>query len=70
MINYQLPIINEVELSIYNLLGQKLSTLVDEKQQTSSYQVEWDASGYASGIYYYRLVAGEFAEVRKMVLIR
>jgi hypothetical protein len=47
---------NEVDLSIYNLLGQKLVTLVKEQQQAGKYQVEWDASGFASGIYYYTYI--------------
>jgi photosystem II stability/assembly factor-like uncharacterized protein len=70
MINYQLPMINDVELSIYNLLGQKVATLVDERQQAGYHQIEWDASGFASGIYYYRIQAGEFYNVKKMLLLR
>jgi hypothetical protein len=70
MINYQLPMINDVELSIYNLLGQKVATLVDERQQAGYHQVEWDASNFSSGIYYYRIEAGEFQDVKKMILIR
>ena len=70
MINYQLPMINHVELSIYNLLGQKISTLISERQQAGYYEVQWDASGFSSGVYYYRIIAGEFEQIRKMVLIR
>jgi hypothetical protein len=70
MINYQLPMTNEVDLSIYNLLGQKVATLVSEKQQAGHHQVEWDASGFASGVYYYRIQAGEFVDVKKMILLR
>jgi len=70
MINYQLSMTNDVELSIYNVTGQKVATLVQETQRAGSHQVEWDASGFASGIYYYRLEAGEFVDVKKMVLIR
>jgi len=70
VINYQLPIVNNVKLSVYNLLGQKVATLVDERQQAGTHQVEWDASGYGSGIYYYRIEAGEFQEVKKMILLR
>jgi hypothetical protein len=69
-IKYQLPINSDVELSIYNLLGQKIATLVSEKQKAGYHQVEWDASGFASGIYYYRIEAGEFQDVKKMILIR
>ena len=70
MISYQLPMTNEVELSIYNLLGQKVITLVSERQKAGHHQVEWNASGFASGVYYYQLVAGEFREVKKMILLR
>lgn len=70
LINYQLPMINDVELSIYNLLGQKVATLLSEKQNAGYHQVEWDASGFASGIYYYRIEAGDYLEMKKMVLIK
>jgi hypothetical protein len=70
IINYELEIVNHVDLSIYNLLGQKVASLVNNKQSAGNYQVEWDASGFASGVYYYRLEVGEFWEVRKMVLLR
>jgi hypothetical protein len=71
IINYELPITNYVDLSIYNLLGQKVTTLVSEKQKAGHHQVEWDASGFASGVYYYRLsTSSGFVQTRKLVLIR
>jgi endonuclease/exonuclease/phosphatase family metal-dependent hydrolase len=70
VINYQLPMTNDVELSVYNILGQKIATLVSERQAAGTYQVEWNAKEFASGIYYYILQAGDFVQVRKMVLIR
>jgi flagellar hook assembly protein FlgD len=70
MINYQLPIACEVELSIYNLLGQKVVTLINERQKAGYHRIEWDASGFASGIYCYKIEAGEFQDVKKMILIR
>jgi hypothetical protein len=70
-INYELPISNYVNLSIYNLLGQKVATLVNEQQQAGRYQVTWDASGFASGVYYYRLSANEgYVQTRKLLLLR
>ena len=69
-IGYQLSAISDVELSIYNVLGQKIVTLVSERQSAGPHQVEWDASMMASGIYYYKIEAGEFLQVRKMILIR
>ncbi len=70
IINYELQFTNYVYLSIYNLLGQKVATLVSERQAAGYHQVEWDASSFSSGIYYYRLEVGEFREVKKMVLLR
>ena len=69
-IGYQLSALSQVELSIYNLLGQKVVTLVSERQQAGYHQVEWDASGVASGIYYYRIEAGKFQKVRKMIHLK
>ncbi len=69
-INYELPITNYVDLSIYNVLGQKVVNLVSQKQVAGSYQVEWDASGFASGIYYYKIETGEFVDVKKMIVIK
>jgi hypothetical protein len=70
IINYELRITGDVDLSVYNLLGQKVAILVSEKQAAGRYQVEWDASGFASGVYYYKLQTGEFVEVKEMILIR
>jgi len=70
IINYELPITNDVDLSIYNLVGQKVATLVSEKQHAGNHRVEWDASGFSSGVYYYKIEAGEFQDVKKMMLLR
>jgi hypothetical protein len=70
MINYQLPMASKVDLSIYNLIGQKVATLVSERKQAGQYQVVWNANGFSSGIYYYRLEAGGFTKVKKCLLLR
>ena len=70
IINYELPITNFVELSVYNLIGQKVATLINENKKAGSHQVEWNASGFSSGVYYYKINAGEFQAVRKMILVR
>ena len=59
-----------MELSIYNLLGQKLVMLVSEKQLAGTHQLNWDAGGLASGVYLYRLKTGEFVDVKKLILMR
>jgi hypothetical protein len=70
MISYQLPKTSDVEISIFNLMGQKVATLIDKKQNAGTYQVDWDARGFASGVYYYRLEAGDYTDVMKMVLLK
>jgi len=59
-----------INLSIYNLLGQKVATLVNKKQAAGNYKVEWDASCFATGVYYYKLTARDYQHVKKMVLIK
>jgi hypothetical protein len=70
VINYELAITDNVELVIYNMLGEKVSTLVSKRQSAGTYKVEWDASNFSSGVYYYRLHAGQFVDVKKMILLR
>jgi hypothetical protein len=70
IINYQLPMSNDVELSIFNVLGQIVATLVSDKKQAGYHKVMWDASGFASGIYYYQLMAGDYQQVKKMILLK
>ena len=74
-IHYELPEMSHVEISLYNILGEKISTLMNEVQETGVKEVTWngtDDSGrtVSAGIYIYQLRAGEFIESRKMVLIR
>ena len=69
-IGYQLPAVSNVELSIFNMLGQKVADLVSERQPAGSYQIKWDASKYSSGVYYYRIKTDKFVDVKKMILIR
>ena len=70
IINYELQITNEIELSVYNLLGQEVATLVSGRQAAGLHQVEWDASGFSSGIYYYKLKSGKYQNVKKMILLK
>jgi len=70
-INYQLPMISEVELSIYNVLGQRIETLVSGKREAGYYQVQWDGGEFASGVYYYRLTTDAgFVQTKKLVLLK
>jgi hypothetical protein len=67
---YELPMTNYTELNIFNILGQKIATLVSEEQTAGQFQVQWDATGFASGVYYYQLRAGKFVAVKKMILLK
>ncbi len=70
IISYQLPQQSNVELAIYNMAGQIVSSLVSEQQSAGSYQYEWDADGLVSGVYFYRITAGEFVKVKKLLLLK
>jgi hypothetical protein len=69
-IRYQLPVASEVKLEVYDVLGKKIATLVNERQSAGSYQVVWNASGLSSGTYFYRLQAGTFVETKKMIMVK
>ena len=69
-INYALPLSSEVLLVIYNLRGEEVDRLFNGQQAAGYHTVAWDASHVASGIYFYRLQAGDYIETRKMVLLK
>ena len=60
----------DVKLVIYDALGKEVSVLVNEQLKPGTYEVEWNAQNYPSGVYFYRIVSGEFILTRKMVLIK
>jgi len=70
VIEYQLPVSASVKLEVYNLLGNKVTTLVDGEQEAGYKSVIWDASRVSSGLYFYKLTAGDFSETRRMMLVR
>jgi hypothetical protein len=69
-IRYQVPMSNEVTLEVFDMLGRKVSTLVNQRQEAGAYSVNFDATSFASGVYFYRLQAGNFVEMKKMMLVR
>jgi photosystem II stability/assembly factor-like uncharacterized protein len=74
IINYQLAMNSRVKLVIYDVLGREVATLVKEKLQPGTYEVEWNATNFPSGVYFYKLSAtggaGDFTETKKMILIK
>jgi enterochelin esterase family protein len=69
-VEYSLPQADNVKLVIYNLIGEKMEVLVNEYQQAGNYKVTLDASNLPSGIYFYSIVAGDFIETKKMLLLK
>ena len=74
-IDYTLPVRADVSITIYNLLGQTVRTLINNQQAAGNYSVTWDGRDNmgktaASGLYFYRLKAGDFAESKKMIMLK
>lgn len=69
-ISYQLSADSQVELTIYDMNGRKITTLVNEHKLAGYHSVSWDASGLSSGIYFYRLIANDFVDTKKMVFMK
>lgn len=65
---YSIPASDFVIFQIYDILGKEVATLVNEKKTPGEYEVIWDGHGFPSGIYFYRLKAGERVETRKLIL--
>jgi hypothetical protein len=69
-IKYQIPELSFVTIKVFDVLGNEIATLVNEEKTLGRYEVEFNASEYPSGIYFYRLQAGPFVESKKMVLMK
>lgn len=69
-IGYQLPVTGHVTLKVIDVLGREVTTLADGMNPPGRYAVQWDASGVASGVYFFRLQVGNFAATKKLVLLR
>jgi hypothetical protein len=59
-----------VNLAIYDVLGREVATLVNQQQRPGNYEVKWDATGQASGVYFYKLTAGSYSETKKMLFLQ
>ena len=70
VIGYSLPVAGSVTLEVYDITGRLVETLVNKRQERGSFQVQWDSKDNSSGIYFYRLHAGEFRDTKKMILVR
>jgi hypothetical protein len=70
MVKYNLNYASVIKVEVYNILGRKIETLFDGKQELGEYQILWNANDHPSGIYFYRIQAGDYTETKKMVLLR
>ncbi|HXG37213.1 MAG TPA: T9SS type A sorting domain-containing protein [Bacteroidota bacterium] len=73
VISFTLPDVgtrHDVSLRVFNMLGQEVATLVNGEMEAGYHQVQWQAEGLPSGVYFYRLEAGSFVETKKMMLVR
>jgi hypothetical protein len=69
-IEFTLPKSEFVELKIYNILGKEVSILVSEELNQGNHTFTWKGTGFASGVYYYRIEAGNFVQTRKMIYLK
>jgi 2',3'-cyclic-nucleotide 2'-phosphodiesterase (5'-nucleotidase family) len=69
-IQFALPTDSHVELGVYTVTGQRIATLVNEVRPAGTHQVTFDATDLASGVYIYRIRAGDFMQTSKMTLVK
>ena len=70
VIGYQLSVSSDVSLKVFDILGNEITTLVNEHRTAGSYEIDFDASGLTSGVYFYKLMTDSFSETKKMILLR
>ncbi len=70
VIQYSIPTSSYIQLSVYDVLGNEVATLVNEEKSAGSYEIEFKADGLTSGIYFYKLTAGSFVNTKKMLFLK
>jgi hypothetical protein len=69
-IKFDIAKLSNVKLNIYNILGEKVASLVDQSLPAGSYSINWNASNMPSGVYFYKIYAGDFSATKKLILIK
>ncbi|MCW8803918.1 MAG: T9SS type A sorting domain-containing protein, partial [Ignavibacteriaceae bacterium] len=69
-IKYQVPSTSQVSIKIYDLIGREVAVIVDEVKEVGTYEIKFDARNLASGVYLYRMIAGNFTSVRKFNVLK
>ncbi len=70
IIKYQLPMFEKIKITVFDVLGREVETLIDDEKPKGSYSIEFNASGLASGIYFYRMQTGSYVETKKLILLK
>jgi len=70
VVSYQVPLASAVKIVVYDMLGREVSVLVNERKSPGNYEVQLDATGRSSGVYFYRMQAGDYVQTRKLLLLR
>ena len=70
IIKYQLPVNGSVKLEVFDMLGNSVAVLVDEEMSAGYHEIEWNAGGLASGVYFYRFISGNYAKTLKLMLLK
>ena len=69
-IRFQIRDFGLVTLTVYDVLGREVATLMNEEKSGGTYTLHWDASGVSGGVYFYRLRAGDFVQTRRMMIVK
>ncbi len=67
---FDLPKASHVKLTVYNVLGQEVDVLMDQRMEAGSHVAEWDAESFSTGVYFYRIAADNFSQTKKMLLLK
>jgi hypothetical protein len=70
IISYQLSVTSDINLKVFDVLGNEVAILVNEKKPAGYYQIEWNAAGFPSGVYFYQILAVDFIETKKLILLK
>jgi hypothetical protein len=69
-INYSLPVDSRVQLLVYGVTGELVRSVVDENQSAGNYTVDFDASSLSSGVYFYKIIANDYLQIKKMSILK
>jgi len=67
---YEIPKESYITLKVYDILGREVTTLVNEQQRAGYYEIDWNAVNNSSGVYFYKIQAGDYVDTKKMILLR